>query len=57
MIGTTMSSRKEFEAVMRLVADGELRPAIDSILPLDRIREAHEALEAGDVFGKLVLVP
>jgi NADPH:quinone reductase-like Zn-dependent oxidoreductase len=57
VIGTTMSSRNEFEAVMRLVADGELRPVIDSILPLERIREAHEALESGEVFGKLVLVP
>ena len=57
VIGTTMASRSEFEDVMRLVADGEFRPAIHSVLPLERIREAHEALEAGEVFGKLVLVP
>jgi len=57
VIGTTMSSRSEFEEVMNLVADGDFRPAINSILPLERIREAHEALEAGEVFGKLVLVP
>ena len=57
VIGSTMSSRTEFEAVMRLVADGELRPAVDCVLPLDRIRAGHEALEAGEVFGKLVLVP
>ena len=57
VIGSTMSSRSEFDEVMGLVSDGEFRPVIDSVLPLDRIREAHEALEAGDVFGKLVLVP
>lgn len=57
VIGSTMSSRTEFEEVMRLVADGEFEPAIDTVLPLERVRAAHEALEAGDVFGKLVLVP
>jgi NADPH:quinone reductase-like Zn-dependent oxidoreductase len=57
VIGSTMASRSEFDEVMGLVADGEFRPVIDSVLPLDRIREAHEALEAGAVFGKLVLVP
>jgi NADPH:quinone reductase-like Zn-dependent oxidoreductase len=57
VIGSTMSSRNEFEEVMRFVANGEFEPAIDSVVPLERIRAAHEALEAGDVFGKLVLVP
>ncbi len=57
VIGTTMASRREFEDVMRLVAQGELRPVVDSVLPLEQIRQAHEALEAGQVFGKLVLVP
>lgn len=57
VIGTTMGSRREFEEVMRLVAAGTFRPVVDSVLPLERIREGHEALEAGSVFGKLVLVP
>jgi NADPH:quinone reductase-like Zn-dependent oxidoreductase len=57
VIGSTMSSRSEFDEVMRLVADGELRPVVDRVLPLDRIRQAHEHLEAGEVFGKLVLEP
>jgi len=57
VIGSTMSSRSEFDEVMRLVAEGELRPVVDSVLPLEQIRAAHQALEAGEVFGKLVLVP
>lgn len=57
VIGTTMASRSEFEHVMGLVADGTLRPVVDSVLPLEQIRKAHEALESGAVFGKLVLVP
>lgn len=57
ILGTTMSSRAEFERVMGLVFAGKLRPVIDRVLPLERAREAHELLERGEVFGKLVLVP
>lgn len=57
LIGTTMSNRREFAAVMRLVFAGVLHPVIDVTWPLERVREAHERLEAGQQFGKIVLVP
>lgn len=57
VLGTTMSSRREFEQVMSLVFDGTLEPVLDDVLPLEQIRDAHERLEAGRVFGKLVLTP
>ena len=57
IIGTTMASRGEFEAMLRAVASGGLRPVVDTVMPLDRAREAHERLEAGGQFGKIVLVP
>lgn len=57
IIGSTMASRAEFEQVMRRVVDGTLEPVLDSVRPLEEIRAAHEALEGGEVFGKLVLVP
>jgi NADPH:quinone reductase-like Zn-dependent oxidoreductase len=57
IIGTTMASRSEFEAMLRAVVTGGLRPVIDSVMPLDQAREAHERLEAGGQFGKIVLVP
>lgn len=57
VIGSTMSSRREFEEVMSLIVDGALEPVVDDVLPLERIREAHERLEQGRVFGKLVLTP
>lgn len=57
IIGTTMASRGEFEAMLRVALRGELRPVIDTVLPLDRAREAHERLETGGQFGKVVLVP
>jgi len=55
VIGTTMSSRREFEEVMSRVVAGELQPVVDAMLPLEQIRNAHERLESGNVFGKLVL--
>lgn len=57
VVGTTMASRSEFEAVMKLVFRGAFEPVIDVVWPLDRAREAHERLEAGEQFGKIVLVP
>ena len=57
ILGSTMASRSEFEAVMELVLAGTLEPVVDEVLPLSEARAAHERLERGDVFGKLVLTP
>ena len=57
IIGTTMANQREFEEVMKLVFRGELRPVVDVVWPLERIRDAHERLERGEQFGKVVLTP
>ena len=57
VIGTTMASRREFEELLRVIFAGRLRPVVDSVMPLDHAREAHERLEAGGQLGKIVLVP
>ncbi len=57
IMGSTMGSPAEFRAVMALVFAGTVGPVIDEVMPLDRIREAHQRLEDGGVFGKLVLTP
>ena len=57
ILGTTMSNRREFRQVMDLVFRGEMEPIIDVVWPLDRARDAHERLEAGAQFGKIVLTP
>ncbi|XVV04020.1 NAD(P)H-quinone oxidoreductase [Actinosynnema sp. CA-248983] len=38
-----------------LIASGEVRPIVDRVLPIQDAADAHRALEAGSVFGKLVL--
>lgn len=57
ILGTTMANRAEFEAMLGAAFDGRLEPVIDVVLPLDSIRAAHERLEAGGQFGKVVLTP
>lgn len=57
ILGSTMGSKGEYHQLVALYAQGRFEPVIDRVLPLDRIREAHEALEAREVFGKVVLVP
>lgn len=57
IIGTTMSNRTEFRQAMDLVFSGAIEPVIDVVWALERAREAHERLEVGRQFGKIVLVP
>ena len=57
LIGSTMASKREFEEAMALVFDGSLAPVIDVVWPLERARDAHERLERGEQFGKIVLTP
>jgi NADPH:quinone reductase-like Zn-dependent oxidoreductase len=57
IIGTTMASRAEFEEMLRAVEQAGIVPVVDRVMPLAEARAAHERLEAGDQFGKLVLVP
>ena len=53
--GSTMGTREDFEAAYELVKSGRAKPVIDSVLPLAEARAAHERMEAGEQFGKIVL--
>lgn len=57
IMGTTMASNAEFEQMLDAAFSGRLRPVIDSVMPMDDARKAHERMEAGEQFGKIVLVP
>jgi NADPH:quinone reductase-like Zn-dependent oxidoreductase len=57
ILGSTMGSKGEYHQLVALWAQGLFRPVIDRVLPLERVREAHEALESREVFGKVVLEP
>ncbi len=53
--GSTMGTREDFEAAYDLVKSGRAKPIVDSVFPLEEARAAHERMEAGDQFGKIVL--
>jgi zinc-binding alcohol dehydrogenase/oxidoreductase len=53
--GSTMGTRDDFEGAYELVASGRARPIVDRVFPLAEARAAHERLEGGDQFGKIVL--
>jgi NADPH:quinone reductase-like Zn-dependent oxidoreductase len=55
ILGSTMGSLAELHEVFRHVETGRLHPVIDRVLPMEKIAEAHEALESRQVFGKIVL--
>lgn len=57
ILGTTMASNAEFAQMLDAAFSGRLRPVVDTVMPLDQARAAHERLEAGGQFGKIVLVP
>ncbi|GAA2210864.1 NAD(P)-dependent alcohol dehydrogenase [Nonomuraea monospora] len=48
-------SHRLFADLARYVESGEIRPVVDRVFALDDIAEAHRALEAGGVRGKIVV--
>lgn len=57
ILGSTMGSPAEFREVMGHVFAGRLGPVIADVLSLEEMPEAHRRMEAGKVFGKLVIRP
>ena len=54
VVGSTMGTRDELEALARMLAQTGVRPTIDSVLPLREARTGFAKLDAGDVRGKIV---
>jgi zinc-binding alcohol dehydrogenase/oxidoreductase len=55
LLGTTLGSPGDFERFLEAVAEASWRPVVDSVRPLVEAAAAHERMEAGEHFGKLVL--
>jgi NADPH:quinone reductase-like Zn-dependent oxidoreductase len=53
--GSTMGLPEDFERAYELVREGRVRVHIDSVFVLDEVAAAHERLESGRQFGKVVL--
>ncbi len=55
LIGSTMSTLKDFRDVMALVTAGKLKVALDKTFPLAEARAAQERLERNEQLGKITL--
>jgi NADPH:quinone reductase-like Zn-dependent oxidoreductase len=53
--GSTMGTQADFQGACDLIAQGRVRPVVDSVFPLAEARAAHERMERGEHFGKIVL--
>ena len=53
--GSTMGMPSDFEAAYELVRSGRARVHVDRTFPLADAAQAHERLESGAQFGKVVL--
>lgn len=57
LLGSYMGAKPELVRAAALFFAGKLKPVVDEVVPLSEARAAHERLEAGRQFGKVVLVP
>lgn len=55
LMGSTMGSDAEFDAMTALFRQGRLQPPVDSVWSLDEGRNAFERLDSGAQFGKVVV--
>jgi 2-desacetyl-2-hydroxyethyl bacteriochlorophyllide A dehydrogenase len=57
ILGSTMGRKGDLITIMNLISQGKLKPVIDRVLPLSEVRQAHQIVEEGRHFGKIVLIP
>jgi NADPH:quinone reductase-like Zn-dependent oxidoreductase len=57
ILGSTMGRKGDLLTIMNLIEQGKLKPVIDRVLPLSEVRQAHQIVEEGRHFGKIVLIP
>jgi len=55
LLGSTMGTRAELEALLALITDRGIRPVIDTIYGFTEVREAFARLASGEVFGKVAV--
>ena len=55
ILGSTMGSTEDFRQMLRAVVANKLKPAVDKVYRLARVRDAVERMETGRQFGKIAL--
>lgn len=55
IMGSTMGSNEDFRQMVEAVTAARLRPVIDSVMPLEKAKDAMVRMETAEQFGKVVL--
>ena len=55
IFGSTLGSREEFRQILNFLGNTQIRPIIDQLFPLKDTAAAHQRMERGEQFGKIVL--
>jgi len=56
IIGSTMGTRKDIIELLDLIERGKFKPVIAREFTFDEVGKAHDFLESGQAFGKVVLI-
>jgi alcohol dehydrogenase len=57
IIGSNSFYDEDLSALMKMIAGGEIKPVIDSVVPLDGAIDALRSIENREVIGKIVVKP
>lgn len=57
VLGAYMGARHELLQCLRLVEKRIFRPVVDSVWPLEKLKEAQQRMERREMFGKIVVTP
>jgi NADPH:quinone reductase-like Zn-dependent oxidoreductase len=57
ILGSTMGVPQDLKDALGMVRSGHLRVFVDSVWPLDQVKEAQAKMEKAEQFGKIVLRP
>ncbi len=55
IIGSTMGSNDDFFRMLKAIDAAKLKPVVDSVFPVVKVRDAMTKMETGAQFGKIVL--
>jgi len=55
IIGSTMGTKRDLLDALKLLFNGDMKPAIGKVMHLDEIADAHRLMESRKVIGKLVI--
>ena len=55
LLGTTMGSPQDWEAMVAFVEAKEIKPVVSELLPFEHVEEAFGLMERGEQFGKIVV--